>query len=63
VLTRTLDADGSFPDERALARDIEALAANPDRSWTLAPVFELHAPAGSCPIRTKLHLVVSLPDS
>jgi hypothetical protein len=43
VLTRTLDADGSFPDESVLARDIEALAANPDLCWTLAPVFELHA--------------------
>ncbi|MGW7004252.1 GltA [Streptomyces sp. NPDC054933] len=42
VLTRTLDADDLFPDERTLARDIEALAANPDLGWTVAPALDLY---------------------
>ncbi|GAA3858861.1 glycosyltransferase family 2 protein [Streptomyces sedi] len=42
VLTRTLDADDLLPDERTLARDIEALAAHPDLAWTVAPALDLH---------------------
>lgn len=43
MLTRTLDADDLFPDSATLARDIEALAANPDLGWTVAPGLELHS--------------------
>ncbi|MEU9502810.1 GltA [Streptomyces sp. NPDC048196] len=42
LLTRTLDADDLFPDEHTLARDIEALAANPDLGWTVAPAVDLY---------------------
>ncbi|MFC8436108.1 GltA [Streptomyces sp. NPDC057253] len=43
VLTRTLDAGRLLPDEHALARDIEALAAHSDLGWTVAPVLGPHA--------------------
>jgi glycosyltransferase involved in cell wall biosynthesis len=42
VLLRTLDADDLFPDEYTLARDVEALAANPDLGWTVAPALDLY---------------------
>ncbi|MFG2138993.1 GltA [Streptomyces sp. NPDC048650] len=42
LLTRALDADDLFPDEATLARDIEALAANPDLAWTVAPCLDLY---------------------
>src|SRR5207244_11358818 len=42
VLVRALDADDMFPDPQTLARDIEALAANPDLGWTVAPCLDLH---------------------
>lgn len=45
VLTRALGADDLLPDEFTLARDVEALAANPDLGWTVAPTLEL-APDG-----------------
>ncbi|SOJ56976.1 hypothetical protein MSIMFB_04454 [Mycobacterium simulans] len=42
VLMRALDADDLFPDEYTLARDVEALAANPDLGWTVAPALDLY---------------------
>ncbi len=42
MLIRTLDADDLFPDEYTLARDIEALAANPDLGWTVAPAVDMY---------------------
>lgn len=42
LLIRALDADDLFPDEYSLARDIEALADNPDLGWTVAPALDLH---------------------
>ncbi|GGU71575.1 hypothetical protein GCM10010211_41580 [Streptomyces albospinus] len=40
LLTRALDADDLFPDEATVARDIEALAADPDLAWTVAPCLD-----------------------
>jgi glycosyltransferase involved in cell wall biosynthesis len=42
VLVRALDADDLLPDEYTLARDVEALAANPDLGWTVAPALDLY---------------------
>jgi glycosyltransferase involved in cell wall biosynthesis len=42
VLLRALDADDLFPDEYTLARDVEALAANPDLGWTVTPALDLY---------------------
>jgi glycosyltransferase involved in cell wall biosynthesis len=42
VLMRALDADDLLPDEYTLARDVEALAANPDLGWTVAPALDLY---------------------
>ncbi|WP_256726277.1 GltA [Streptomyces sp. MNU77] len=40
LLTRALDANCSFPDDSALARDIEVLAAHPELGWTAAPTSQ-----------------------
>ncbi|MFD8325039.1 GltA [Streptomyces lydicus] len=42
LLSRALDADDLFADEHTVSRDIEALAANPDLAWTVAPCLDLY---------------------
>jgi glycosyltransferase involved in cell wall biosynthesis len=49
VLVRTLDADDFLPDEYTLARDVEALAANPDLGWIVAPALDLYPDGRTVP--------------
>lgn len=41
VLVRALDADDLLPDPETLARDISAIAANPDVAWCVSGAIDL----------------------